>query len=54
VLFSVLEHHFEAPCPLLHGTLEGVNPVHLCMCDDIAIGIMSSLEVPHLKLVLIR
>ena len=42
-------HHCEAPCPLLHGALEGENSVHLWMCDGSAIGIVPSLETPHLR-----
>jgi hypothetical protein len=32
--FYLQGHHCEASCPILHGALEGVNLVHLWMCDD--------------------
>ena len=47
--FFLLGHHFEAPCPLLHGALEGENYVHLWTCDGGAIGVVPSLEAPHLE-----
>ena len=48
--FSLLGHHYEAPCPLLHGALEGENSVHLWMCDGSAIGIVPSLEASSLEI----
>uniref|UniRef100_A0A804R693 Myb-like domain-containing protein n=1 Tax=Zea mays TaxID=4577 RepID=A0A804R693_MAIZE len=50
----LLGHHWEASCSLLHGALEGVNPVHPWTCDGGAIGVVPSLEAPHLRLVLVR
>ena len=52
--FFLLGHHFEAPCPLLHGALEGENSVHLWTCDGGAIGVVPSLEAPHLRPALVR
>ena len=52
--FSLLGHHCEAPCPLLHGALEGENFVHLWTCDGGTIGGVPSLEAPHLRPALVR
>jgi hypothetical protein len=38
---------------LLHGALEGVIHVRLWTCDSGAIGVVPSLEAPHLRLVLV-
>jgi hypothetical protein len=35
---TCLGHHCEASCPLLHGVLEGVNPVHPWTCDGFVDG----------------
>jgi hypothetical protein len=52
--FTCWGHHGEASYLLLHGTLEGVNPVHLWTCDGGAIGVVAFLEASHLRPFLVR
>jgi hypothetical protein len=39
---------------LLHGVLQGENPILLWMCDDDTIGVMPFLEARHLESSLAR